>query len=84
VKKSTPNETCQVVIVPRSDKSAGLHGILFADDFDLIRFRAMRLIVMKFAGALSVRTPPNQHVDSGLRTFVTNSFTRSPWDVWQF
>jgi hypothetical protein len=33
VKKSTPNETCQVVVVPRSDKSAGLHGILFAGRF---------------------------------------------------
>ena len=33
VKKSTPNETCQVVVVPRSDKSAGLHGIFFAGRF---------------------------------------------------
>jgi hypothetical protein len=33
VKKSTPNETCQVVVVPRSDKSSGLHGILFAGRF---------------------------------------------------
>jgi hypothetical protein len=33
VKKSTPNETCQVVVVPRSDKSAGFHRILFAGRF---------------------------------------------------
>src|SRR5262249_43041636 len=33
VKKSTPNETCQVVVVPRGDKAAGAHGILFAGRF---------------------------------------------------
>jgi hypothetical protein len=33
VKKSTANETCQVVVVPRGNKAAGPHGVLFAGRF---------------------------------------------------
>jgi hypothetical protein len=33
VKKSTPNETCQVVVVPRGDLSADAQGILLAGRF---------------------------------------------------
>ena len=33
VKKSTPDETCQIVVVPRGDKAAGLQGILLAGGF---------------------------------------------------